>query len=85
MGAERSRTSDAHTAYEIRVVGVLDSTWSDAFGGMKLTHDAEATGPLVTVLNGPLDQAALAGVLDSLFGLGLTVVSVRCCPTNAAS
>jgi hypothetical protein len=77
MGAERGRTSDAHTDYEIRVVGVLDTTWSDAFGGMTITHDAEAAGPLVTVLNGPLDQAALAGVLDSLFGLGLTVISVR--------
>ena len=46
-------------------------------GGMTLTHDAGATGSSVTVLEGALDQAALAGVLDALFGLGLTVLSVR--------
>jgi hypothetical protein len=77
MGAERSRTPGAPTIYEIRVVGVLDSSWSDAFGGLNLTHGADATGSLVTVLDGAVDQAALAGVLDSLFGLGLTVLSVR--------
>lgn len=77
MAVERSRTPDANTAYEIRVVGALDGAWSDAFGGMTLTHDAAAAHPVVTVLKGALDQAALAGVLDSLFGLGLTVLSVR--------
>jgi hypothetical protein len=77
MSAGRNRTSDPHAGYEIRVVGALDSKWSDAFGGMTLTHDTEGVGQRVTVLRGALDQAALAGVLDSLFGLGLTVLSVR--------
>ena len=67
-------------AYEIRVVGALDRTWSDTFGGMTLTHDAGAAESPVTVLEGVLDQAALAGVLDTLFGLGLTVLSVRMSP-----
>ena len=77
MDIQSSGTSYASVAYEIRVVGALDSTWSDAFGGMTLNHDAGATGASVTVLEGALDQAALAGMLDALFGLGLTVLSVR--------
>ena len=77
MDVQSNGTSSACAAYEIRVVGALESTWSDAFGGMTLTHDAGATGSSVTVLEGALDQAALAGVLDALFGLGLTVLSVR--------
>ena len=83
MDARSSGISDASSTYEIRVVGALDSTWSDTFGGMTMTHDAGATGSSVTVLEGALDQAALAGVLDALFGLGLTVLSVRMSPETS--
>ena len=39
---------------------------------------AEGVPPRTTLLGELADQAALAGVLDTLFRLHLTVVSVEC-------
>jgi hypothetical protein len=59
--------------YEIRVEGHLTADWSDWFAG--LTVRQEANGE--TVLYGPLDQAALHGVLAKVRDLGLTLVAVN--------
>jgi hypothetical protein len=62
--------------YTISVQGHLDTTWSDRLGGMRIT--ACGTGRhAVTVLVGQLaDQAALHGVLNALYELGLPLISV---------
>lgn len=63
--------------YEIRVAGVLDATWSESLCGLSFSYEDDGGGKRSTVLAGALDQAALAGVLDRLFDLGLTVLSVN--------
>lgn len=62
--------------YTIRVQGQLDGTWSNRLGGMRIT--VSGTGRhAVTVLFGHLvDQAALLGVLNALYELGLPLLSV---------
>ena len=59
--------------FEIRVKGHLDDSWSDWLEGLevKLLDNGEM------VLFGNIgDQAALMGVLNKLYGLNLTLLSV---------
>ena len=63
--------------YEIRVVGVLDLTWSDRLQGLVIRVKEYADGMFVTILSGRLkDQAALLGVLNALFTLKLPLLFV---------
>jgi hypothetical protein len=59
-------------AYEIRVRGHLGSAWSDWFTGLRVTLDDNGD----TLLVGPLDQAALHGVLRRVRDLGMPLISV---------
>jgi hypothetical protein len=64
--------------YEIRVGGVVDDSWSGRLGGMQINTERNAARAPVTVLTGELqDQAALNGVLATLYALGLPLLSVR--------
>ena len=66
------------TSYRIRVLGELDKKWSDRLGGMNITIDRKVNQSPVTTLVGTLrDQAALAGVLGTLYELHLPVFSVE--------
>ena len=59
--------------FEIQVRGQLDESWSDWLGGlgMKLLDNGEM------ILSGYiLDQAALMGILNKLYRLNLTLLSV---------
>ena len=67
---EKAKMQQQH--YEIRVEGHLAVGWSDWFEG--LTVRQEAGGE--TVLSGPLDQAALHGVLAKVRDLGLVLIAV---------
>jgi hypothetical protein len=58
--------------YEIRVEGHLAADWSDWFEGLTICQELNGE----TVLSGPLDQAALHGVLAKVRDLGLTLVAV---------
>lgn len=65
--------------YRIAVQGYLDSSWPDDFGGLAFNNEIAADGSTQTVLTGwPVDQAALFGVLDGLYGLGFPPMSVEC-------
>jgi len=64
--------------YEIRVRGELDGEWASTFEGMTLTVEGRETDHLITTLAGPVaDQSALRGILNRLWDLNLTVISVR--------
>ena len=68
---------DCPATYQIAVKGQIDQTWSDRLEGMHCQVTAEADAP-VTTLEGKLsDQAALAGVLNTLYELHLTLISVN--------
>ena len=62
--------------YRIRVQGRLDSTWAERLGGMAVISDTAAK-PSVTIIEGyVVDQAALSGVLNTLYELHLPLLSV---------
>ena len=64
--------------YRIRVKGKLRASWSDRLEGMTISLAAPDNGSFVTTLEGELaDQAALAGVLSTLYGLHLPVLGVE--------
>ncbi len=61
--------------YRIRVRGRLDASWSDRLGGMQITEHQSPDGAVETILAGRLaDQAALSGVLNTLYELHLPVL-----------
>lgn len=62
----------------IRVQGKLDESWFDRLGNMAITPDSAADKPPVTILVGHLpDQAALSGVLNTLYEMHLPLLSVE--------
>jgi hypothetical protein len=73
---KKGLTLDQRARYEIRVQGRLEAGWSDYVGNLKIR--TERTQPPVTVLTGMVtDQAALQGLLSSLYSLGLPLLLVR--------
>ena len=69
--------------YHITIRGYLDDSWSNHLGGISIQNDTTADGKPITHLHGEMvDQAALFGVLSSLYGLGYPLLSVECCCEN---
>jgi hypothetical protein len=62
--------------YEIRVRGTFDETWCDLAEGMTLEVVCDEAQPVTVFHVAVQDQAALAGLLDALFGLNATILSV---------
>ena len=68
------QTDTSSTLYNIRVRHHLDLSWSDALGGVSITHQSDGT----SLLSGRLpDQTALIAVLVRLNNLGVTVLLVE--------
>jgi hypothetical protein len=72
----------APVLYEIRVVGALDSSWSELAEDLSLTVAYEGGRPVTVLRVVVLDQAALAGLLEALFQLNITVLSVEALETK---
>ena len=72
----------SHAAnYRITVEGALDPMWLQCLGGFEPTEQRLPGRPAVTQLEGcPVDQAALQGVIDTLFMLGMRLILVECLP-----
>lgn len=69
-----SSPSDGATAYELRVRGRMDASWSTWFDGFVVSHD-EVSG--TTTLSGVVaDQSELHGLLAKVRDLGVHLVSV---------
>ena len=78
MNRKGLRLEDPAT-YEIRVQGSLDLRWFDRLQGLGIRIIKISGSMLVTILSGKLkDQAALLGVLNTLFALKLPLLSVYC-------
>jgi hypothetical protein len=66
-------------SYRIAVEGSLDESWSGRLGGMQITSTTQEDQKPVTILSGQVcDQAALMGVLNGLYQLHMTILSVSC-------
>jgi hypothetical protein len=67
-----------HGRYEIKVEGRIGERWRHWFDGMAISVHTDGRAPAVTTLTGPLaDEAALLGLLQRLYTLGLTLLLVR--------
>jgi len=76
---KRIPTMESPATYRIRVSGLLDASWSDRLGGMTVTATGGRDSPATTTLEGRLpDQAALNGVLGTLYEQHMPVLSVEC-------
>jgi hypothetical protein len=66
---------DKPAFYRINVKGVLPDSWIDRLGGLQIV----ANTPKGVTLEGWLpDQAALSGVLETLYELHLPILEVTC-------
>lgn len=64
--------------YRIEVEGYVSESWSDRLAGMQITTRERANQTAVSTLIGRLrDQAELSGVLNSLYGLHLSILKVE--------
>jgi len=64
--------------FRIQVQGRLGPEWSGRLGGMTVTAWEGAGGTVFAELTGPLtDEAALMGVLNHLYNLGLPLLAVE--------
>jgi hypothetical protein len=64
---------DQPTAYQIRLKGALDSSWSDWFDGFTITVQGDET----VLVGVAVDQSALHGILAKINDLGLSLISVE--------
>jgi len=84
MTSKKSQTYDQLSIdqpaqYRIRIRGKLEKHMSDRLSGMRISHQTQEDGPIVSTLEGQLlDQAALFGVLVSLYNMRLPLISVEC-------
>jgi hypothetical protein len=79
--AENSISIHTGAVYQIRLQGVLDETWQDSIGDFQIISYRNGQGDETpeTLLVGKVpDQAALAGVLNLLYNLGLPLLNVSC-------
>lgn len=64
--------------YVIKVLGELSSDYSKRLGGMKISVEERLDSKPISILEGKLrDQAALSGILNTLYQFHLTVLSVQ--------
>lgn len=68
---------DSPAVYQIQLQGRLPQSWWNAVAGMAVDTAVVAGEEPMTVLRGEVaDQAALCGLLNQLYDLQLTILSV---------
>ena len=78
MPSPKSLTFDTPAVYQIGVQGFLDRSWSDRMNGVDIRVRRRLGEAPVTLLTGHfIDQAALCGVLNTLYDLGFPLLKVE--------
>jgi len=78
-----SNQADQPARYQIQVRGWFSERWTESFSGMQRTHHRTESGTSITTLKGlVVDQAALRGILNKIWDLNLTLVSVKLIPNE---
>ncbi len=67
---------DGPAMYAIWVEGALGAEWADRLGGLHIRQVGDGNQPMTELVGDVVDQTALAGVLNTLYDLGLPIVSV---------
>ena len=78
MPPPRGITLDTPGVYRIGVQGFLDKSWSDRMNGVDIrVQDLPDEAPMTVLTGYFVDQAALAGVLNTLYDLGFPLLKVE--------
>lgn len=78
-GIKRGPGLSRPACYQVKVQGWLGTGWEDWFDGLAITTEKMGGEMPVTVLTGKVaDQAALYGLLQKLYRLGLPLLSLVC-------
>ena len=75
----KSSPFDRPGNYRIRVLGFLDVSWSGRLAGMRIRaiSPKDQEGPIVELFGKVRDQTELSGLLNGLYDLHLTLLSVE--------
>lgn len=68
---------DQPAFYRIQVQGYLGQHWSESMAGLTISVTGERDQSVTTLYGEVLDQAALMGVLNGLYGMGYPLLSVE--------
>lgn len=63
--------------YTIEIQGRIDEHWLSYFDGFEIEVAGEGRSAITTITGRLIDQAALQGVLQHLYGLGHVLLSVE--------
>lgn len=75
---EPKTPSRGAATYRIRVAGSLDGSWSERAEGMKvIVHSGTGEGRTTDLVGTLPDQAALMGILDTLYSHGARLLRVE--------
>jgi hypothetical protein len=79
-GGKKTYAFDRPGTYRIRVLGFLDERFSERLGGLRIRQGSlkDNEGSITELVGQVRDQAELAGLLNSLYELNLTLLSVEC-------
>jgi hypothetical protein len=70
--------TDMPAIYRIHVMGALGTSWSRYLGGAEIKQAGETDSPVTMLTGCAQDQAALLGILNTLYDLGLPLLSCEC-------
>lgn len=77
MKTRRIRPRSTPAVYQIKVQGSVDPQWSEYFAGLDLAVELDGEQTPFTTLTGRVpDQAALRGMLNKLWDMNVTLISV---------
>ena len=78
-GSSKTYTFDRSGTYRIRVLGFLDESFSERLGGVHISQCSlkDQEGAVTELVGQVRDQAELAGLLNNLYELHLTLWSVE--------
>ena len=78
-GSSKTYTFDRSGTYRIRVLGFLDESFSERLGGLHISQCSlkDQEGAVTELVGQVCDQAELAGLLNNLYELHLTLWSVE--------
>lgn len=68
---------DQPAFYRIQIQGYLGQHWSESMAGLNITVTEEHDYSVTSLSGEVMDQAALMGVLNGLYGMGYTLLSVE--------
>ncbi len=82
--AQHKLTMYETAVYRIRFQGAFDDSWLQNLGAEWTIQYSDETPAVTTTITGAMcDQAALLGLLSSLYNVGLPLLAVECLETTA--